>query len=62
MKTQIIKDKNNTPVAVLLDYKDYKKMKDIIEDKKDYFLGINAKRNKTTSISLDEFKKKHKLD
>ena len=50
IKTQIIKE-DRKPVAVILDYKEYLRLKEIEEDKTDYFsaLGVKQKNKKWTS-------------
>ncbi|MDP2167248.1 MAG: hypothetical protein Q8J64_02820, partial [Thermodesulfovibrionales bacterium] len=42
IKTQIIKE-DKRPVAVILDYKEYKRLKEISEDKADYYSAIEVK-------------------
>ena len=61
MKAQVIKDKNNHPVAVLMDYTQYKNWKTTLEDKSDYISGIKAKRLRKSSIDLKDFKNRHSL-
>ena len=50
IKTQIVKQ-NDKPVAVILDYKEYLRLKEIEQDRKDYTsaLQIKAKNKKWTS-------------
>ncbi|MDH4164774.1 MAG: type II toxin-antitoxin system Phd/YefM family antitoxin [Nitrospirota bacterium] len=50
IKTQIVKQ-NNKPVAVVLDYKEYLRLKEIEQDRKDYAsaLAIKTKNKKWTS-------------
>jgi PHD/YefM family antitoxin component YafN of YafNO toxin-antitoxin module len=50
IKTQIVKQ-NNKPVAVVLDYKEYLRLKEIEQDRKDYAsaLEIKARNKKWTS-------------
>jgi|GEM_PF-2340373 len=47
IKTQIVKE-GNKPIAVLLDYREYKRLKEIEEDKADYAsaLAVKAKNKK----------------
>ena len=42
IKTQIVKE-NNKPVAVIMDYREYVRLKDIEEDRKDYFSAAKTK-------------------
>jgi len=47
IKTQVIKEKNK-PIAVILDYKEYLKLKEIEEDRIDYYSAIETKlKNKS---------------
>ena len=50
IKTQIVKQ-NNKPVAVVLDYKEYMRLKEIEQDRKDYAsaLQVKSKNKKWTS-------------
>lgn len=43
IKTQTIKE-DRKPVAVILDYKEYVRLKEIEEDKTDYFSALDVKR------------------
>jgi hypothetical protein len=42
IKTQIVKE-NNKPVAVIMDYKEYVRLKEIEEDRKDYYSAAKTK-------------------
>ena len=42
IKTQIIKQ-SKKPIAVILDYEEYKRLKEIEEDKEDYVSAIKIK-------------------
>ena len=44
IKTQIIKE-GNQPIAVILDYKEYLRLKEIEEDKFDYYTAFEIKKN-----------------
>lgn len=44
IKTQIIKDKNNKPTAVIMDINEFMKMKEMIEYRKDYWDDVEAER------------------
>ena len=57
IKTQIIKE-NNKPIAVILDYDEYKRLKEVEEDKKDYASAAEVKAKTKKWTSNDEMKKK----
>lgn len=57
IKTQIIKEKNK-PIAVILDYKEYLKLKEIEEDKKDYYAALETKRRNKKWVKHEDLKKK----
>ncbi len=42
IKTQIVKE-GKKPIAVLMDYKEYKRLKEIEEDKADYLSALEVK-------------------
>jgi hypothetical protein len=42
IKTQIVKE-GKKPVAVVMDYKEYKRLKEIAEDKADYLSALEVK-------------------
>lgn len=42
IKTQIVKE-GKRPVAVVMDYKEYKRLKEIAEDKSDYLSALEVK-------------------
>ena len=44
IKTQLIKQ-SNKPIAVILDYDEYKRLKEIEQDKEDYFSDLKIKRS-----------------
>ncbi len=43
IKTQIIKE-NKKPIAVILDYAEYLRLKEIEQDRRDYYSAIETKR------------------
>lgn len=57
IKTQIIKEKSK-PIAVILDYKEYLKLKEIEEDKKDYYTALETKRKNKKWVKHEDLKKK----
>jgi len=59
-KEKIFYSKNGKPKSVLVDYKVYKEMLEIIEDNE--CIKIIEDRKADSNISEDEFKKKIKLD
>lgn len=53
IKTQIIKE-DNKPVAVIIDFKEYQRLKEIEKDKIDYYSAIAVKRkNKKWKLHSD---------
>ena len=60
IKTQLVKE-NNKPVAVVIDYKEYLRLKEIEEDKNDYYSALQIKiKNKKWKTHAD-LKKELKL-
>ncbi len=60
IKTQIIEE-DSKPVAVILDYKEYMRLKEIEEDKSDYYSAHEVKVKNKKWLSHDELKKKLRL-
>ena len=60
IETQIVKE-GERPVAVVLDYKEYMRLKEIEEDKLDYFSAVETKMNTKEWISHDNLKKELNL-
>ena len=56
IKTQIIKE-NRKPVAVILDYKEYVWLKEIEEDKIDYYSALDTKKKNKKWTSHEDLKK-----
>lgn len=56
IKTQIIKE-NNKPIAVILDYMEYKRLKDVEEDKKDYLNAVKNKKQNKKWVKHEDLKK-----
>ncbi len=56
IKTQIIKE-NENPIAVILDYKEYVKLKEIAEDKFDYYSALQIKISNKKWTKHDNLKK-----
>ncbi len=56
IKTQIIKE-DNKPVAVIIDFKEYQRLKEIEEDKIDYYSAIEVKRKNKKWTSHSDLKK-----
>ena len=54
IKTQIIKN-NDVPVAVILDYSEYQRLIDLIEDRLDREAFIKAEKETTSYRPLNEF-------
>jgi Ethanolamine utilization protein EutJ (predicted chaperonin) len=60
IKTQIIKE-DNKPVAVIMDYAEYLRLKKIEEDKLDYYAALDVKRKNKKWISHQDLKKELEL-
>ena len=58
IKTQIIKDKKNKPAAVIMDIKEFIKMKELIEDRQDYRDALEAEKKSKKFYSLEDLEKK----
>ena len=56
IKTQIIKE-NNKPIAVIMDYAEYLRLKEIEEDRLDYYSALDVKRKNKKWISHQDLKK-----
>lgn len=56
IKTQYIRQ-SKKPIAVILDYQEYKRLKDIEQDKEDYISALSVKRTNKKWISHSELKK-----
>lgn len=56
IKTQIIKE-DNKPVAVVMDYKEYLKLKEAEQDKSDYYSALRIKMKNKKWIKHDVLKK-----
>lgn len=57
IKTQIIKA-DNKPMAVIMDYQEYIRLKEQAEDKSDYYSAIEAKLKSKKWTSHEDLKKK----
>jgi len=60
IKTQIIKE-NEKPVAVVLDYEEYKRLKSIEQDKNDIASALKIKQQNKTWTSHADLKKELEL-
>jgi hypothetical protein len=56
IKTQIVKE-NDKPVAVVLDYKEYLRLKEIEQDRKDYYSALQTKMKNNKWMSHKDLKK-----
>ena len=56
IKTQIIKE-DRKPVAVILDYQEYMRLKEVEQDKLDYYSALEVKRKNKKWVSHNELKK-----
>lgn len=57
IKTQIIKE-DDKPVAVIMDYKEYLRLKEIEQDKSDYSSALKTKLENEEWIDHKELKRK----
>jgi hypothetical protein len=56
IKTQILKE-NDKPVAVVLDYKEYLRLKEIEQDRKDHYSALQVKMKNKKWMSHKDLKK-----
>ncbi len=56
IKTQIIRE-NDQPIAVILDYKEYLRLKDLEEDQKDYESAMEIKKTNKRWVTHEDLKK-----
>ena len=56
IKTQIVKE-GKKPIAVVMDYKEYKRLKEIEEDKADYISALEVKLKNKKWKSHSQLKK-----
>jgi hypothetical protein len=56
IKTQIIR-KDKEPVAVILDYSEYARLKEIEQDSKDYHSALAVKKRNKTWTTHEDLKK-----
>ena len=56
IRTQIIKE-DKKPVAVIIDYKEYMRLKEIEQDKVDYFTAVEVKKKNKNWLSHSNLKK-----
>jgi len=56
IKTQIIRQSNN-PIAVILDYEEYKRLKVIEQDKADYDSALKVKQENKIWVSHNNLKR-----
>ncbi len=61
IKTQVIKE-GSKPIAVVLDYKEYKRLKDIEEERNDYIEAVGIKKKNKKWYSHNEVKKEIGID
>jgi hypothetical protein len=56
IKTQIVK-KDKKPVAVIMDYKEYLRLKEIEQDKSDYYSALQVKMKNKKWKTHEDLKK-----
>ena len=60
IKTQLVKQ-DNKPVAVIVDYQEYLRLKEIEEDRNDYYAALEVKMNNKKWKSHTDLKKELNL-
>lgn len=60
IKTQLVKQ-DNKPVAVVIDYKEYLRLKEIEEDRNDYYAALDVKLKNKKWKSHSDLKNDLKL-
>jgi PHD/YefM family antitoxin component YafN of YafNO toxin-antitoxin module len=60
IKTQLVKQ-DNKPVAVVIDYKEYLRLKEIEEDRNDYYAALDVKNKNKKWKSHADLKKELNL-
>ena len=60
IKTQIIEE-DKKPVAVILDYNEYMRLKEIEQDKIDYYSALEVKKKNKKWVSHQDLKKELEL-
>ena len=60
IKTQIVKE-GKKPIAVVMDYKEYKRLKEIEEDKADYLSALKIKLKNKKWKSHTQVKKRIRI-
>ena len=56
IKTQVIKE-NNEPKAVIMDYKEYLRLKEMETDKLDYYSALKTKKTNKKWFKHEDLKK-----
>ncbi len=51
-------EQGNKPIAIILDYEEYQRLKEIEEDKLDYFAALEAKYESKKWTKHEDLKKK----
>ena len=60
IKTQIVKE-DNKPVAVIMDYEEYLRLKEIEEDRGDYYSALQVKMKNKKWKTHEDLKKELEL-
>lgn len=60
IKTQIIRESNN-PIAVILDYEEYQRLKVIEQNKEDYDSALKVKQENKRWVSHNDLKREFAL-
>jgi hypothetical protein len=56
IKTQFLKENNKT-IAVILDYDEYKRLKELEEDKSDYLTAVKIRKKNKKWVKHDDLKR-----
>jgi hypothetical protein len=60
IKTQVIKE-GNKPVVVVMDYEEYMKLRELVEDVEDYRNAVKIKKTNKKWIRFEELRKELSL-
>jgi hypothetical protein len=60
IKTQVIKE-GNKPVVVVMDYEEYVKLRELVEDVEDYKKAVKIKKTNKKWVRFEELRKELSL-
>jgi len=61
VETQLIKYEDK-PIAIILDYKEYQRLKELEQDMEDYYSAYKTKKENTKWVSHSEIKKEFGIE